>query len=191
LENTTVKKNKSKTTSRNQRGMTAIELLIALAAVGLVILISVPGASMLIEHYRLKSTSSDLVSGLYLARAEAISRASTVRVCPSDDGTSCRTDGNWSTGWLVYTDGNGDGLVQDIELLEAFAAPNEHVHIVALGAAQKAAAFTPTGLVQNNGAAKGEFVLCYGENNSAKAILIDPDGWVSLIPTDGRVCRTG
>ena len=184
-------KNKQASSNDNQRGLTAIELLIALAAVAVVILITVPGASMLIEHYRLKSTSSDLVSGLFLARAEAINRASTVRVCPSETGRSCRTDGDWSKGWLVYSDGNGDEVVQDIELLEAFAAPNERVHIVASGAAKKTAAFTPAGLVRDNGAAKGEFILCYGESNGSKAIQIDPDGWVSLVPTDGRACSTG
>jgi type IV fimbrial biogenesis protein FimT len=183
--------NKGEIASRNQSGLTAVEMMIALATLAVVILISVPGASMLIEHYRLKSASNDLVSGLYLARAEAINRASTVRVCPSDDGRSCRTDGDWSQGWLVYSDGNGDGIVQDIELLEAFQAPDSHVHIVALGAAQKSAAFTPTGLVRDNDAAKGEFVLCHGENSSSNAILIDSDGWVSLIPTDGQACRTG
>ena len=184
-------KNKGEIAGRNQSGLTAVELMIGLAALAVVILVSVPGGSMLIEHYRLKSASSDLVSGLYLARAEAINRASTVRVCPSADGRSCRTDGDWSLGWLVYSDGNGDGIVQEIEFLEAFPAPDSHVHIVALGAAQKSAAFTPTGLVRENGATKGEFVLCHGENNGSKAILIDSDGWVSLIPTDGQACRSG
>jgi type IV fimbrial biogenesis protein FimT len=184
-------KSKQKTSHDIQFGVTAIEVLIALAALAVVILITIPGASMLIEHYRLKSTSNDLVSGLYLARAEAIDRASTVRLCPSEDGRSCRTDGDWSTGWLVYSDGNGDEVVQEIELLQAFAAPNERVHIVASGAAKTAAAFTPAGLLRDNGSAKGEFTLCYGETNGSKAILIDRDGWVSLVPTDGQACRTG
>jgi type IV fimbrial biogenesis protein FimT len=184
-------KSNGRITIRHQLGLTAVEVMIGLAVLAVVILVSVPGGSMLIEHYRLKSTSSDLVNGLYLARSEAINRASTVRVCPSADGRSCRTDGDWSLGWLVYSDGNGDEIVQDIELLQAFPAPDSHVHIVALGAAQNSAAFTPTGLVRDNDAAKGEFVLCHGENNGSRAILIDTDGWVSLIPTDGQACRTG
>jgi type IV fimbrial biogenesis protein FimT len=174
-----------------QLGLTAVEMLIGLAVLAVIVLVSVPGASMVVEHYRLKSTSGDLVSGLYLARSEAINRASTVRVCPSSDGKSCRNDGDWSNGWLVYSDGNGDGAVQDIELLQAFPAPSEHVHIVASGAAQKAAAFTPTGLVRDNGEAKGAFLICYRESKGSKAIAIDPDGWVSLVPSDGQACQTG
>ena len=35
---------------------------------------------------------------------------------------------------LVDTDGNADGTVQEIELIKAFPAPSEHIHIVAGGA---------------------------------------------------------
>ena len=68
-----------------------------------------------------------------LAREEAIKRSSTVRVCPSANGRFCRSDGNWDQGWLVYTDGNADGAVQEIELIQAFPAPSEQIHIVAGG----------------------------------------------------------
>jgi type IV fimbrial biogenesis protein FimT len=174
-------------------GLSVIDLLIGLAVLAIVVLIAVPGSTWLMGHYRLKVVSDDLVSSLFLAKNEALKRASTVRVCPSENGRSCRTDGDWSRGWLVYSDGNGDGKVQDIELLEVFEAPVGHVHIVASGAALKDAGFNATGLVRDNGSAVGEFVVCT-DNASAepKTILIDSDGWVSITSTDGtQPCKAG
>jgi len=173
-------------------GMTAIELLIGLSVLAIIVLIAVPGSSMLMGYYRLHTVSGELVDSLYLARNEALQRASTVRVCPSHDGKTCRSDGDWSDGWLVYSDGNADGKVQDIELLEAFEAPEEHVHILATGAAEKVAGFTAAGLVRDNGSTSAEFVLCPDDSSAnPRAIVVDADGWVRLASTDGRPCQAG
>lgn len=173
-------------------GISAIDVLIGMSVLALVVLLAVPGSSLLIEQYRLRSASSQLVNDIYLARSEAQNRASTVRVCPSDDGRHCRTDGDWNHGWLVFSDGNGDGLVQDIELLEAFQAPGGHVRILASGAAQTTAAFTSTGLVRENGSAIGEFILCPDKSSSSSRIIaVDADGWVSVEKSDERVCQNG
>ncbi|MEJ2383090.1 MAG: GspH/FimT family pseudopilin [Xanthomonadales bacterium] len=169
----------------NRKGMTLIEVLIILSAIAIVVLISVPGSTMVLEHYRLKSASSDLLSSLNIAREEAIKRASTVRVCPSSNGRFCRSDGNWDQGWLVYTDGNADGTVQEIELIKAFPAPSEHIHIVAGGAVEQTASFTVSGLTDHNKYAAGEFHICHdGTESRAKTIQIDSDGWVQAFPIE-------
>ena len=173
-------------------GLTAIELLIALSVLAIIVLVAVPGSNMLLGYYRLSTVSTELVDSLYLARNEALQRASTVRVCPSDNGKNCRLDGDWSDGWLVYTDGNADGEVQDIELLKAFEAPEKHVHIIASGAGQKVAGFTAAGLVRDNGAASAEFILCSEDFiSNPRAIVVDADGWVSIAATDKRSCEAG
>ena len=173
-------------------GLTAIELLIALSVLAIIALVAVPGSNMLLGYYRLNTVSSELVDSLYLARNEAIQRASTVRVCPSDNGKSCRLNGDWSEGWLVYSDGNADGEVQEIELLEAVEAPEEHVHIIASGAARKVAGFTASGLVRDNGSASAEFILCSDDSiSNPRAIVVDADGWVSVAATDSRSCKAG
>ena len=184
---------KTRTTpALSRKGMTVIELLIILAAIAIVVLISVPGSTMVLEHYRLKSTSSDLVGGLNLAKGEALKRNSTVRVCPSSNGRFCRTDGNWNHGWLVYSDGNADGTVQEIEFIEAFQAPGEQVWIVASGAVESVASFTLAGLVPENEYQSGEFHICHkGAESRAKTISIDQDGWVEASPIEkaSSVCK--
>jgi type IV fimbrial biogenesis protein FimT len=172
--------------------MTAIELLMWLAVAAVVLLIAIPGGSMLIERHRLKSASADLISSLYLARSEAQVRASMVKVCPSADRRTCRTDGDWSKGWLVFSDGNGDGIVQEIELLESFEAPGKNVQIRASGAARDRAAFTATGLVRDHGSARGRLALCpKGRGSGSQVISIDADGWVRMEPSDRTACETG
>ena len=176
-----------------QAAMTAIELLIVVAVIGLLLLVAVPGSSMLIERYRLSAASNDLARGLTLARTEAIQRGSTVRLCPSVDGRACLTDGDWSRGWLVFSDGNADGIVQDIELIEAFDGPAADVRIIGFGPVQQGASFTLSGLMGNfdeDGPAGGEFLVCHmGSSAAAKAILIDAEGWVNVIPSGTTGCN--
>jgi type IV fimbrial biogenesis protein FimT len=175
-------------------GLTVVELLIIIAAIAVVVMISVPGSTMVMEHFRLKAASSDLVDSLSVAKEEALKRNSTVKICPSSNGRFCRTDGNWNHGWLVYSDGNCDDTVQEIELVQAFKAPSQKVRIVAIGAVENIAAFTLTGLVPANGVQDGEFHVCHeGLDSRAKIVAIDPDGWVqvSRIESGSGVCSRG
>jgi type IV fimbrial biogenesis protein FimT len=174
-----------KNLKNKQHGLTVVELLIILAAVAIVVMISVPSSTVVLEHYRLKAASSDLVSGLSLAKEEAQQRNSTVKVCPSSNGRFCRTDGNWNHGWLVFSDGNGDGTVQEFEFIKAFSAPSQRVKIVATGAVVGEAAFTLAGLMPANKAQAGELHVCHeGLDSRAKVVSIDSDGWISVSRTE-------
>jgi len=46
-----------------------------------------------------------------LAKSEAAKRSSPTTVCPSTDGATCTGGAVWSNGWLVFSDPNGDGVV--------------------------------------------------------------------------------
>jgi len=174
------------------RGLTVLELLITLAAIGIVVLVAVPGSDILLEKYRLKSASSSMMAGLEMARTEATARSSMVVLCPSSNGHTCRKDGDWNHGWLVFSDGNGNGTVEDIELISSFAAPNPKIRIDADGAVQKRAAFTTTGLVGNNDALSGQFQICLRESDAtATLVSVDTDGWVQKIPARDISCAKG
>jgi type IV fimbrial biogenesis protein FimT len=173
------------TDNQPQHGLTVVELLIILAAIAVVVMISVPGSGVVLEHYRLKAASSDLATSLHKAKEEALMRNSTARVCPSSNGRFCRNDGNWNHGWLVYSDGNGDGTVQEIELIEAFDAPSPRVRVIATGAIQRAASFTVSGLVPDDGNEAGSFHICHeGLGARAKIVSIDAEGWVDVSRTE-------
>jgi type IV fimbrial biogenesis protein FimT len=152
----------------------------------------VPGSTLLLDKYRMKVTSDSLITGLELARSEASARSAEVILCPSSNGHTCRKDGDWSYGWLVFSDGNGNGSVQDIELIKAFDAPSEKVMISALGALKNHAAFTATGLVGDNGDESGEFQICLRDaHRSATLVTVAADGWVQKIPPRDNACLNG
>ena len=174
-----------------QNGLSVLELLIVLSCVVIVVLITIPGSNMLLQKYRLKTASSELLSGLELARTEAHMRSSTALMCPSSNGHSCRNDGNWNHGWLVFSDGNGNGTVQDIELIRSFGAPNQAIRIVAEGAVQKVASFTMTGLVEENGAQTGQFTICLdGSESLPRVVSVNAEGWINLVPPGDEICET-
>ena len=185
-----------KLTTHKQRhktlGLTVLEILIILAAIVVVVLVAVPGSDILLEKYRLNTAYSKLLNGLELAKAEAQIRGSTVIMCPSSNGHSCRIDQNWNHGWLVFTDGNGDGTVQDIELIRAFDAPSDKIRVVAIGAVEVAASFTVTGLVKQNGTQSGLFRICLRESDAPPMVVnVDEDGWAHQVPSGEEGCDRG
>ena len=183
------KKRATRKKRHENQGLTVLEMLIILAAIAVVVLIAVPGSDMLLEKYRLKATYSELLEGLELAKSEAQVRSSTVIMCPSSNGHSCRIDRNWNHGWLVFTDGNGNGTAQDIEFIQAFKAPNQKIRIVASGAVEAAAAFTATGLVEQNGTQAGQFRICLQDSDAPPRIMnVDEDGWVQPVMVHEEVC---
>jgi len=167
-------------------------MMIILAAIGVVVLVAVPGSTFLIEKYRMKVASASIITGLELARSEASARSSTVVLCPSSNGHTCRNDSDWSFGWLVFSDANGNGTVEDIELIRAFEAPSQKIHITAGGAVQNRAAFTAAGLNPDNNARFGQFQLCPEEaEKTATLVTVDTDGWVQKLPARNARCRAG
>ena len=64
-----------KTTYKTKSGLTIIELLIILSAIAIVVVISVPSSTVVLEHFRLKAASSDLADSLNLAKEEAMARS--------------------------------------------------------------------------------------------------------------------
>ena len=173
-------------------GLTVLEMLIVIAALAVIVLISVPGSGMLLAKYQLESATKGIHEGLELARTEAQLRNSKVVMCPSSNGHVCRRDGNWNMGWLVYTDGNDDGVVEDIELIRSFEAPSNAIHIIATGAVQSRAAFTLTGLVPDNGAKAGQFKICLEDSDKPPKLLnILEEGWLQEMPARDQNCSSG
>ncbi|MGE4534172.1 GspH/FimT family pseudopilin [Halomonas sp.] len=86
---------------RRQRGFTLIELLVTVAVVVIVATIAVPNFRTLSARSQLVSDYNQILSGLYLARSEAIKRREEVVFnMPAQDGSS------W--GYSVYVDGDSE-----------------------------------------------------------------------------------
>lgn len=86
--------------SRRARGVTLIELLMALAVLAIGATLAAPSIASMIASRRVQSLSQSLLDGLQTARAEAVRRNARVRF-------SLRTDG---PGWTVTDAASGARL---------------------------------------------------------------------------------
>ncbi len=65
----------------------------------------VPSFLTFIENNRVVAQTNNYVSGLNIARSEAIKTGARVVLCKSDDGQSCDTGGaGYERGWVVFVD---------------------------------------------------------------------------------------
>ena len=82
-------------------GFSLIELLITLSVAAIVLGISAPALQGFTARQALISASNSLVTGLQLARYQAITSGSAVRLCPAHESGGCADRTAWSHGWLV------------------------------------------------------------------------------------------
>ena len=86
----------------HQQGFTLVELMITVLVAAILLTIAVPSFTTLIRKSNVSSASNALLSDMEYARSEAITRGTTVAVCPSNTGTGCLDNQTYDSGWLVY-----------------------------------------------------------------------------------------
>jgi type IV fimbrial biogenesis protein FimT len=88
------------------------DALVALTVVSMLATAAVPSFRHLITSQRMSGAINSLVTGLHLARSEAIKRRAQAVLCPSVDGRACHNGGSggtvWEKGYLLYIDHNGN-----------------------------------------------------------------------------------
>lgn len=102
------------------QGMTLIELITAMLVLAILVGMAVPSFRDFAANSRTTAVTSDLVTALNLARNEAIRRSSPVVACASTDQATCSTDKDWTAGWIVFADPDGDGIVGAGSLLQTW-----------------------------------------------------------------------
>lgn len=83
----------------NQKGLTLIELLVALVVLITLVTVGVPSMKGMLQSNRVTANTNLLVSSLHQARSEAVKQNRAVSICPQ-----VQTDpdtGNWSEGWYL------------------------------------------------------------------------------------------
>lgn len=139
---------------RDQRGLTAIELMVTLAILAILIGIAAPSMTRFVVQWRLSNAVNAVTGSLRTARTEAIARARPVVVCQLRAGTAveCETGsgGNdFAAGWIVFAKNDRDADFAysestDEVLLRQDALPG--IAKIALGKAGRFV-FLPNGLV--------------------------------------------
>lgn len=95
--------------SHRLKGLTQIELLMALAIAGISTALTLPSLQSMQAKNAMSSNVNLFLAQLYLARSSAVTRGKRVTLCPTTDGTKCNDDHEkWRDGYLVFEDTNSN-----------------------------------------------------------------------------------
>ncbi|TAK62529.1 GspH/FimT family pseudopilin [Methylobacter sp.] len=124
-------------------GFTLIELIVTISIVAILVGIAIPSFSSVIRSTRLTTYANELVTSLNLARSEAVKRG--VQVSVRRKGS---TNQNWDSGWDIFTDLDGDGILDTVDtLLKTYPAlTNGFTLRTGTAGYQDFAAYLPSGL---------------------------------------------
>lgn len=157
------------------RGFTLIEALIAMAVTSILVGTAVPAWSGASEAAHASSARTALLGSLTRAISHAALTGSEVVLCPGDNN-GCRQSSDWSHGWIVYADIDGDRVRDSNEtLLQTESALAGKVHL-------RTTVGRPRLVFQPNGGNAGSnvtFTLCDGRGTAQATTLV--------LANDGRL----
>ncbi len=110
---------------KKQAGFTLFETMVACALAFILFGIAIPAANDGLEAARSADARSKLLDSLMKAASRASFTGTKSVLCPSADAISCDDSHDWSQGWIVFTDRNGnrerepdDHLINQVQALE-------------------------------------------------------------------------
>ena len=157
------------------RGFTLIELMIAIALLGILLTLAVPSFNDLTQRMRIESAANSLSVAFATARSEAVKRGRNISVCKSADSTSCATSGDWSSGWVIYATAGTP--------IKVFDAPNGGLSMGGDANLVSVVTFTATGA--STLAAAGSVQVCKS-GQAAKVVSVAVSGRVRV--ASGGAC---
>lgn len=93
---------------RRNAGFTLIEFATCVAVMAICAGIALPSMGSFVERQRASAAAASLMAHMALARTSAISRNRRAVLCPSADGNFCEADNDWSRGWMLFLDDDGN-----------------------------------------------------------------------------------
>ena len=112
-----------KRSRRQVAGFTLIELMIVLLILAILVGVAVPSFGSLMKKNNIDALQAKLTSAVGTARSEAASRNVPTSICLTANYSTCATvaSTNWSAGWIVFSDPNGDGVIDaGEEIIDVF-----------------------------------------------------------------------
>jgi type IV fimbrial biogenesis protein FimT len=95
----------------HSRGFTLVELMVTVAIMVILTTLAAPSMRQFIGNWQVSNAVNAFMGSMQLARAEAVKKGRSVRMCRSSNGRTCGTGNNlpggWNSGWIVYIDSDG------------------------------------------------------------------------------------
>lgn len=165
---------------QRQAGFTLVELMVLVAIVAILAVIAIPNFSATVKGDRDTAQINTLVTGLALARSEAVKSGSNVKICSSSNGDTC-TASAWNDGWVIRYVTPPPGMSS---LIRTFPALNSGSSLDA-SASVSSITFNATGMTNLSTTAK--FTLCDGRGaHYARALNLLVSGVTQASRTPGR-----
>jgi type IV fimbrial biogenesis protein FimT len=163
------------------KGFTAIEFLLALAVASVLFISAVAGASQRNERLQIDDAARNLQLTMAFARNQAISRRSSIRVCPASEMLECSEGGNWNNGWLVV-----DSETQ--EVLRSVEPGARELQIMTDSGVSRFVQFNTLGDAYGTA---GEFVVCHSmQQDYAAGLRVSAVGLVEHIEDQQGRCSS-
>lgn len=110
-------------------GTTLLELMATLSIAAILLAMAVPSYESFSNRQHMKAAVSALHNDLVAARSQAVYRNIVIQVCPGSPAGGCSGASEWSNGWIVFEDTNGNRQRQEGETLLRHGMPRETVAI--------------------------------------------------------------
>ena len=147
-------------------GFTLVEIMISIAVVAILLTIGIPSFRYVTNSNRIAGEINGLLGDMQYARAEAVKEGRPVTVCVSADGATCAGVNTWQSGWIVFSDVNGNAAVDAatdvvLRVQTPFSSTDTFVATNAVGAVT----FNREGYA--NGIANGTLIALHDSTNTS------------------------
>ncbi|WDS36042.1 GspH/FimT family pseudopilin [Pseudoxanthomonas sp.] len=158
---------------RRIHGFSLIEATVVMAVASIGLAIGLPSYKSVVQHQRESATTNLLTSFLASARSTAITYRKPTVVCPNDGNNQCRDDSDWTQGWIMFYDPDGNRRPDDPDdLLRIEAGPRDpELRIVSTSGRPKVT------FLANGSAAGSNLTIRLCRNGTAKtAVIVNRSG---------------
>ena len=117
------------TQQQRSAGFTAVELMVVVSIVAILAALAAPSFKSLIERWRVRDVAEAMESSYYAARSEAIKRGGNIVIQRRASAGQCTagTNDDWSCGWEVGIDADGNGAIDANGVLSTLDVPRNIV----------------------------------------------------------------
>jgi len=167
------------------RGTTLLELMLTLSIIAVLLLVAIPTGIEWRTKIRAEVTINQLFASIRYAQSEAIRLGKRVILCPTTQGERCAAD--WSTGYMIFVDQNGDRTVADrSQVLAVYRLQLAGATLRWHGSRSQAYfEWVPSGLHRQQ---NGTFVYCSQRDNAyqqRRGLIVSKTGRVRFAPFEG------
>ena len=93
-------------------GFTLLELMAAIAIVGILVAVGFPALGELVKNNRIATQANSILTSLHQARSEAVNRGVNIQIKPNVAGT------DWSSGWKVI-DASSNEVLRNYDAVQS------------------------------------------------------------------------